>query len=80
MWRAGWDLNPRAEGHSAAGFQVRCLQPLGHLPVNEIGGVGGDRTRDNLLAKQALSQLSYDPVIRIAMWRPRQESNLRQRD
>lgn len=29
-----------------------------------IGGVGGDRTRDSLLAKQALSHLSYDPVMR----------------
>jgi hypothetical protein len=28
-WRRGWDLNPRAT-FAAAGFQDRCLQPLGH--------------------------------------------------
>ncbi len=28
-WRMGWDSNPR-EAHTPAGFQDRCLQPLGH--------------------------------------------------
>jgi hypothetical protein len=28
-WRRGWDSNPRAT-FAAAGFQDRCLQPLGH--------------------------------------------------
>ena len=28
-WRRGWDSNPRAAS-AAAGFQDRCLQPLGH--------------------------------------------------
>ncbi len=28
-WRRGWDSNPRAT-LAAAGFQDRCLQPLGH--------------------------------------------------
>ena len=29
-WRRGWDSNPRyARAH--AGFQDRCLKPLGHL-------------------------------------------------
>ena len=29
-WRRGWDSNPR-DGCPPAGFQDRCLQPLGHL-------------------------------------------------
>ena len=32
--------------------------------TNEVGGAGRDRTDDLLLAKQALSQLSYGPVIK----------------
>ena len=32
------------------------------MPVN--GGAGRDRTDDLLLAKQALSQLSYGPIIK----------------
>jgi hypothetical protein len=31
-WRRGWDSNPRATS-AAAGFQDRCLQPLGHPSV-----------------------------------------------
>ncbi len=33
-WRMGWDSNPR-DGCPPAGFQDRCLQPLGHpsLPI-----------------------------------------------
>ena len=29
VWRMGWDLNPR-DACAPAGFQDRCLQPLGH--------------------------------------------------
>lgn len=29
-WRRGWDSNPR-DALTPAGFQDRCLQPLGHL-------------------------------------------------
>ena len=36
------------------------LEPLGaHAGA---GGTSGTRTRDPLLAKQVLSQLSYDPI------------------
>lgn len=28
-WRMGWDSNPR-DAFTSAGFQDRCLQPLGH--------------------------------------------------
>ncbi len=31
-WRRGWDLNPR-DGRPPAGFQDRCLQPLGHPSI-----------------------------------------------
>jgi hypothetical protein len=33
------------------------------LPEKKDGGAGRDRTDDILLAKQALSQLSYGPLI-----------------
>ena len=32
--------------------------------TNEVGGAGRDRTDDLLLAKQALSQLSYGPALK----------------
>jgi hypothetical protein len=32
IWRRGWDLNPRGT-LIPAGFQDRCLQPLGHPSV-----------------------------------------------
>jgi hypothetical protein len=31
------------------------------IPLGKVGGAGRDRTDDILLAKQALSQLSYGP-------------------
>jgi hypothetical protein len=34
----------------------------GHGILAEIGGAGEIRTRDPLLAKQVLCQLSYDPI------------------
>ncbi len=41
---------------------VRSNQ-LSYRPVLEAGGAGRDRTGDLLNANQALSQLSYSPVI-----------------
>ena len=46
-----------------------CTKPFGHgktpytqlIKMGEIGGARRDRTDDLLLAKQALSQLSYGP-------------------
>jgi hypothetical protein len=35
------------------------------MPIAIDGGVGRDRTDDILLAKQTLSQLSYNPIGRI---------------
>src|SRR5579875_3459362 len=35
IWRRGWDSNPRATC-AAAGFQARCLQPLGHPSAGGI--------------------------------------------
>ena len=40
------------------------------------GGGDRNRTRDILLAKQALSQLSYTPNETLKNWHHRQESNL----
>ena len=43
-----------------------CSNQLSYAPMRrvapETGGADEDRTRDLLLAKQALSQLSYTPV------------------
>ena len=33
----GWDSNPR-DGLPPAGFQDRCLQPLGHPSVEDVAG------------------------------------------
>ena len=40
----------------------RCKKHDDGAIGNEFGGAGGIRTRDPLLAKQVLSQLSYSPV------------------
>jgi hypothetical protein len=51
----------------AANFIRMTSQPVFHLystpflPEKKDGGAGRDRTDDILLAKQALSQLSYGP-------------------
>ena len=37
-WRMGWDSNPR-DGCPPAGFQDRCLQPLGHPSRRAIANV-----------------------------------------
>ena len=34
-WRMGWDSNPRG-ACTPAGFQDRCLQPLGHPSIRSI--------------------------------------------
>ena len=39
-WRMGWDSNPR-EGLTSAGFQDRCLKPLGHPSVCSRGALIG---------------------------------------
>ena len=43
-------------------FFVSCL--LTYATFFVAGGDGGSRTHDLLLARQALSQLSYTPVFR----------------
>jgi hypothetical protein len=42
-------------------YSFQWIFTLGTIKTN--GGVGRDRTDDILLAKQALSQLSYDPKL-----------------
>ena len=57
--------------HSCSRFNLRMLRRLNlkqtslgyfELPGREDGGADRDRTDDILLAKQALSQLSYSPI------------------
>jgi hypothetical protein len=47
-------MSPRFENVAARRIRVRTLN---------FGGAGEIRTRDPLLAKQVLYQLSYDPEI-----------------
>jgi hypothetical protein len=53
----------RASRYSAASLaQLACRVEARRLRRAKTGGADEDRTRDLLLAKQALSQLSYGPV------------------
>ena len=44
---------------------MRCKRGFAHLVQPDGGGASRDRTGDLLLAKQALSQLSYGPFGQI---------------
>ncbi len=50
--------HPRAAWRLAGEYERRCLRTSQKIPA---GGARRDRTDDLLLAKQALSQLSYGP-------------------
>ena len=56
VWLRGWELNPRLPGYGPGAL------PLGD-PAISYGGIAGTRTLDICLAKAALSQLSYNPVL-----------------
>ena len=65
-------------------FGVGWFQPAfafrlqrGNLRLTKIGGAGRNRTDDILLAKQALSQLSYGPMPFPEEWWARVDSNYR---
>ena len=57
--------NTRAAGHSLAARELFCVwtsRTAQRAPIDRrSGGARRDRTDDLLLAKQALSQLSYGP-------------------
>ena len=60
-WWAWEDLNFRPHA-----YQARALTKLSYRPGDrkpKSGGAERNRTDDLLLAKQALSQLSYSPVL-----------------
>jgi hypothetical protein len=42
--------------------EKRCVLKSKYIPVD--GGAGRDRTDDIVLAKHALSQLSYSPILK----------------
>jgi hypothetical protein len=44
-------------------FRSSCFDPYSAIRANSFGGADRDRTGDLLLAKQALSQLSYSPPL-----------------
>jgi hypothetical protein len=51
-----------------------ALKPArGRRRTAKVGGARRDRTDDLLLAKQALSQLSYGPVGRVGLWPDRNQ-------
>ena len=56
-------FNPRGEDRRPLGLRRRNLARRSTVwPATALGGANRDRTGDLLLAKQALSQLSYGPV------------------
>ena len=58
IWWWGEDLNLRR--HSASGFTVRPLWPLGHPTTeNPVGASGGTRTHNLLITNQSVYRLSY---------------------
>ena len=57
-----WARRPPALKLRRATFAVQSLAPPTEAaPAAQVGGARRDRTDDLLLAKQALSQLSYGP-------------------
>ena len=54
VWRKGWDSNPRCPCRHA-GFQDRCLKPLGHPSVAGPHILAGPRRQcEAVVAKQAM--------------------------
>jgi hypothetical protein len=62
-WRTEWDSNPR-ESCPSAGFQDRCLKPLGHPSVlrNQILGSRCQRTNVNLAIDSDVAPPPIAPV------------------
>jgi hypothetical protein len=54
-------MHGRASGKRSASGSA-SMTSLNRHPTQNLGGARRDRTDDLLLAKQALSQLSYGPV------------------
>ena len=65
----GVGFEPTKDATNAlSGFQDRRNQPYSaNLPC---GGISENRTRDLLLARQALSQLSYNPILFNLFFKP----------
>ena len=55
-------LEPSTSRLSGVRSNHLSYEPLCAVISNRFGGDGGDRTHDLLLARQALSQLSYTPI------------------
>lgn len=56
-WRMGWDSNPR-NAHTFAGFQDRCLQPLGH-PSKEVTSHDDGLMRQKPVKRNNLISISF---------------------
>src|SRR5437773_10543524 len=50
FWRKGWDSNPRYPCRHA-GFQDRCLKPLGHPSVAAVSSTWGGRDQERSVNK-----------------------------
>ena len=55
-------LEPPTSRLSGVRSNHLSYEPVYAVIANRFGGDGGDRTHDLLLARQALSQLSYTPI------------------
>ena len=55
-------LEPSTSRLSGVRSNHLSYEPIYAVIANRFGGDGGDRTHDLLLARQALSQLSYTPI------------------
>src|SRR5262249_10688646 len=56
-WRKGWDSNPRVSCPTA-GFQDRCLQPLGH-PSTAVTSALSDTATTNVVATRGRHPLAW---------------------
>ena len=68
-WRWGiresWSAGVAIRHYRRLSLTVCGLLSIARLRVGGIGGAEGTRTPDFLLAKEALSQLSYGPTVQV---------------
>src|SRR5207248_4439458 len=56
IWRKGWDSNPRYPCRHA-GFQDRCLKPLGHPSVAALQSFSGTDIKNRLAAAERVGSI-----------------------
>jgi hypothetical protein len=80
-WRRRWDSNPRyALAH--AGFQDRCLRPLGHSSGLRLGYAGAGDSERRVLPpspREKLRVLGFQTLGDAVVWRQNRRDGSRQR-